>query len=66
MSQRYDYYRKNNVLYRAPHGEREVAEKQVRGRWQSHTRDPLPVEYGAFLGTGGEDGELEPEHPEGV
>ena len=57
----FDYYEKDHVIYRAPHGAREVTEKQVDGKWQSHTRDPLPVEHGSFLGVGDASGDLQPE-----
>ena len=59
----FDYYEKDHVMYRAPHGAKEVTQKQVDGRWVSHTRDPLPVEHGAFLGVGDARGDLEPESP---
>jgi hypothetical protein len=63
----FDYYEKDHVMYRAPHGAREVTEKQENGKWVSHTRDPLPVEHGHFLGVGDARGDLEPEtgHSEG-
>ena len=62
----FDYYEKDHVMYRAPHGAREVTEKQVDGQWVSHTRDPLPVEHGSFLGTGDAHGDLEPETVKGA
>ena len=57
----FDYYEKDHVIYRAPHGAKEVTQKKVGREWVSHTRDPLPVEYGAFLGVGDASGDLEPE-----
>jgi hypothetical protein len=57
----FDYYEKDHVIYRAPKGAKEVTEKQVDGHWEPHTRDPLPVEHGHYLGTGDARGDLEPD-----